>query len=65
MLLVLLVTDPLVRAQTGHSTDFNLSRLAEAVKAISQGDLPAAESLLKSVLAASPSDADALNLLGF
>ncbi|HEY2971081.1 MAG TPA: tetratricopeptide repeat protein [Pyrinomonadaceae bacterium] len=64
VLLVLLVTDPLVRAQTGHSTDFNLSRLAEAVKAISQGDLPAAESLLKSVLAASPSDADALNLLG-
>jgi tetratricopeptide (TPR) repeat protein len=64
VLLVLLVTGPLVRAQTGQSTDFNLSRLGEAVKAINQGDLPAAESLLKSLLATSPRDADALNLLG-
>jgi tetratricopeptide (TPR) repeat protein len=64
VLLVLLVTGPLVRAQTGQSTDFNLSRLEEAAKAISQGDLPAAESLLKSLLAESPRDADALNLLG-
>ncbi len=64
VLLVLLVAVPLVRGQTAPSSDINLSRLAEAVNAISQGDLPAAESLLNSVLAESPSDGDALNLLG-
>jgi tetratricopeptide (TPR) repeat protein len=63
-LLVLLLAVPLARTQTRNSPDSNLSRLAEAARAISQGDLPAAESLLNSVLAASPSDADALNLLG-
>lgn len=36
----------------------------QAGKAISQGDLPAAERLLNAVLAESPGDADALNLLG-
>ena len=64
LLLVVLVAVPLVRGQTAHNTDINLSRLSEAVNAISQGDLRAAETLLKSVLAESPRDADALNLLG-
>jgi tetratricopeptide (TPR) repeat protein len=64
LLLVLLVAVPVAQAQTRNSLDTNLSHLAEAAKAISQGDLPAAESLLNSVLAASPGDADALNLLG-
>ena len=64
VLLFLLVAVQPVQAQTGNITDINLSRLAEAVKSISQGDLPKAENLLNSVLAASPRDADALNLLG-
>lgn len=64
VLIVLLFVVPPVEAQTGNSSDINLSRLAEAVKAISQGHLPKAENLLNSVLDASPSDADALNLLG-
>jgi tetratricopeptide (TPR) repeat protein len=63
VLFVLLVTIPLIHAQTGNR-DVNLSSLAEAVKAISQGNLTKAESLLKSVLASAPKDADALNLLG-
>ena len=62
-LLVLLVAVPST-AQTPNSPDTNLSPLAEAAKAISQGDLRAAESLLNSLLAESPRDADALNLLG-
>ena len=64
VLLVLLVAVLPVWGQTGSSGDINLSRLAKAVKALNQGDLPEAESLLNSVLAESPSDADALNLLG-
>ncbi|MGH8527147.1 MAG: tetratricopeptide repeat protein, partial [Gammaproteobacteria bacterium] len=64
MLLVLLVALPPLKAQTGNISDINLSRLAQAVKAISEGHLPEAENLLNSVLAVSPSDADALNLLG-
>ena len=64
VLLVLLVAVSPGQAQTAKISDINLNRLAEAVKAISQGHLPKAENLLKSVLAASPSDADALNLLG-
>ena len=52
------------RAQNRNSTDVNLSRLAEAVNAISRNDLPRAENLLNSVLVALPGDADALNLLG-
>jgi tetratricopeptide (TPR) repeat protein len=64
VLLVLFVAVPPIRPQTGNSSDINLGRLAEAVKAINSGDLIAAESLLKAVLASSSSDADALNLLG-
>ncbi len=64
VLLVLFVAVPQVQAQTRKSADINFSRLAEAVKVIGQGDLRKAESLLNSVLAESPSDSDALNLLG-
>jgi tetratricopeptide (TPR) repeat protein len=64
VLVVLLIVVQPGQAQTGNSSDINLSRLAEAVKAISQGHLSKAESLLNFVLASSPSDADALNLLG-
>ena len=63
-LLVMLVAVPPVRTQTRNNPDTNLARLAEAAEAIGQGDLSAAESLLNSVLVASPRDADALNLLG-
>ena len=62
--LIVLLVVPSVRTQTSNSTGTNLTRLTEAAKAISQGDLSTAESLLNSVLAASPTDADALNLLG-
>lgn len=44
--------------------DAGLDRLAEAANAISTNQLPHAEELLNSVLATSPNDADALNLLG-
>ena len=44
--------------------DVNLERLAEAVEAINEDQLPHAEQLLNSVLAALPNDADALNLFG-
>src|SRR5688572_18455436 len=63
-LVVLLVTVTSGQAQTATTSDVNLNRLAEAVKAIGQGQLSKAETLLKSVLAKSPRDADALNLLG-
>ncbi|HEY8185524.1 MAG TPA: tetratricopeptide repeat protein [Pyrinomonadaceae bacterium] len=63
-LFVLLVAVAPLQAQTRNSSDINLSRLAEAVTAISEGQLSKATSLLNSVLAASPNDADALNLLG-
>src|SRR6266850_1188260 len=63
-LFVLLVVVAPLQAQTGKSSDINLSRLAEAVTAISEGQLTKAESLLDSVLASAPNDADALNLLG-
>src|SRR5687767_10154213 len=64
VLLVLLVAVLPVHAQTRNIRDTTLSRLAEAVEAISQGRLRKAESLLNSVLAVSPRDPDALNLLG-
>ena len=52
----------------GHSqtptADTGLDRLSEAASAISTNQLPRAEELLNSVLATSPNDADALNLLG-
>jgi tetratricopeptide (TPR) repeat protein len=51
-------------AQANKSTDQNLGRLAEAVKSITTGDLRQAERLLNSVLAQTPRDPDALNLLG-
>ncbi|MFN2510006.1 MAG: tetratricopeptide repeat protein [Pyrinomonadaceae bacterium] len=64
MFIVLLVVFVQVHAQTRSIAEINLNRLAEAVEAISKGQLPKAESLLNSVLASSPRDADALNLLG-
>ena len=58
----------LVIASIGHSqtptADPGLDRLAEAANAISTNQLAHAEELLNSVLATSPNDADALNLLG-
>ena len=60
-LVLLLAICLTLNAQT---TDANFDRLAEAVKAISQERLSQAEALLNSVLASSPNDADANNLLG-
>ena len=60
-LLMLLLAIVPIQAQ---DTDVNLNRLAEAIKAISSDDLPQAERLLNTVLAALPDDPDALNLLG-
>jgi tetratricopeptide (TPR) repeat protein len=60
-IILLLVVSSVAQAQTG---DVNLDRLNEAVQAISAGQLPRAQQLLNSVLAALPNDADALNLLG-
>ena len=58
----------LLIASIGHSQtpagDAGLGRLAEAANAISTNQLLHAEELLNSVLATSPNDADALNLLG-
>ena len=51
-------------AHAQSSNDINLNRLAEAVNAISENQLPHAEELLNSVLASSRDDPDALNLLG-
>jgi tetratricopeptide (TPR) repeat protein len=59
--MVMLLGVAAAQAQTG---DVNLDRLNEAARAISEGQLPRAEQLLNSVLAALPNDADALNLLG-
>lgn len=47
-----------------RSDDANLRRLAEAAGAIQENRLPRAEELLNAILATSPADADALNLLG-
>jgi tetratricopeptide (TPR) repeat protein len=60
---VLLARGPLVNAQTARG-DLNFSRLSDVVRAIDENQLPRAEELLNSVLATSPADADALNLLG-
>jgi len=59
--IVLLVAIGPIVAQTG---DVNLNRLTEAAGAINDSQLPRAEELLNAVLATSPRDADALNLLG-
>ena len=64
VLVVVLVAVSPGQAQTKKINDTNLGRLTEAVKAISQGQLPKAENLLKSILATSPKEPDALNLLG-
>ncbi|HEU4932607.1 MAG TPA: tetratricopeptide repeat protein, partial [Pyrinomonadaceae bacterium] len=61
IIVILLATALIVQAQTA---DVNLQRLAEAVQAINEDQLPRANQLLNSVLAALPNDADALNLLG-
>ncbi|HEY6802409.1 MAG TPA: tetratricopeptide repeat protein [Pyrinomonadaceae bacterium] len=45
-------------------TDTNLNQLEDAVTAINQNQLQHADELLNSVLAKTPNDADALNLLG-
>ncbi len=63
VVLMLLAIVPSPQAQTTNS-DINLNRLAEAIQAINDDELPQAEQLLNSVLAALPNDADALNLLG-
>jgi tetratricopeptide (TPR) repeat protein len=60
---LLFAASPIVSAQTANG-DINLNRLSEAASAIGENRLPRAEELLNAVLAASPNDADALNLLG-
>ena len=60
---ILLAVVPILQAQTTNG-DINLKRLADAIKAINDNELPHAEELLNSVLAALPDDPDALNLLG-
>src|SRR5690349_10784147 len=60
---VVLVAISAIVAQTPNG-DINLSRLAEAVRAIDENQLSHAEETLNAVLATAPSDADALNLLG-
>ena len=59
----LLAVTPILHAQTPAS-DVNLSRLAEAIRAINEEQLSHAEELLNAVLKTAPNDADALNLLG-
>lgn len=59
---LLLAMASIAHAQT--TADVNLNRLAEAVNAINENQLPRAEALLNSVLATRRNDADALNLLG-
>lgn len=63
-LALLLALSSIVHAQSRNGRDVNPDRLAEAVNAISQGELAQADALLNSILTASPKDADALNLLG-
>ena len=63
VILLLLAVGPVAHAQNANN-DVNLQRLADAVKAIGENQLPRAEELLNSVLTALPNDADALNLLG-
>ena len=62
-MVILLAIVPILQAQTTNG-DINLNRLADAIKAINGDELPHAERLLNSVLAALPEDPDALNLLG-
>lgn len=63
LLLVLLNASADARAQVG-SEEMIRARVGQAASAISKGELAPAESLLTSVLAVRPRDADALNLLG-
>lgn len=62
-MVILLAIAPILQGQTTNG-DINLSRLADAIKAINGDELPHAERLLNSVLAVLPEDPDALNLLG-
>ena len=65
MVLLLLLTCVIALTAHGQTPNtVNVNRLQEAVNAITQNQLPHAEELLNSVLATSPNDADALNLLG-
>jgi tetratricopeptide (TPR) repeat protein len=62
-ILLLLTILTLFPAQA-HTQDANTSSLQRAVTAISEGQLPQAEATLNSILAVTPRDPDALNLLG-
>lgn len=62
-LLLLLSPASSVPAQT-RDEQLSLRRLEQAAAALGAGELQKAEALLGAVLAASPRDADALNLLG-
>lgn len=62
--LALFFQTPSAQGQAAKRDEENLRRLEQAVAAISAGELTRAESLLRAALAASPRDADALNLLG-
>src|SRR5919202_323250 len=65
VLLVVVCSAFAARAQAGSSgEDLNYRRLQQSAEAIGEDQLPRAEALLDSVLASSPRDADALNLLG-
>src|SRR5215203_514007 len=63
LLFVLASTATALSAQT-RGEQLTLSRLEQAAAVLGAGELRRAESLLSAVLAASPRDADALNLLG-
>jgi len=63
VVLMLFAIASVAHAQTTN-IDVNLDRLAKVVSAIRENQLPRAEELLNSVLATSPNDSDALNLLG-
>lgn len=52
------------QAQIAGNDDVSLRHLQRAVVAIGEGDLTQAETILSSMLAGKPQDADALNLLG-
>src|SRR5919202_2161718 len=65
VLLVVVCSAFAARAQAGSSgEDLNYRRLQQSAEAIGEDQLARAEALLDSVLASSPRDADALNLLG-
>ena len=63
VVLLMVVVWPLGQAQT-TKIDPNINQLEAAVNAINQNQLSGAEEILNSVLAKSPNDSDAFNLLG-